>query len=71
MQWTVEQVKEELPNIRVQIAGKPAVIVTGYVRGRKLRHARVHYQHGIQAYNCEASWPCIVRCLNEDKPLTI
>jgi hypothetical protein len=60
--WTVERVKELLPDVKVKVNGQ---VVMGQVRGRKLAFA------GVRVGNCtwEYSWSAIVNSLNHDRPL--
>lgn len=67
--WTVESVKEQLPDVKVK-CGKLTLI--GHVRGRKNRFATVWYEHPNykKQYEFEVAWETIVYCLNNDKPIT-
>jgi hypothetical protein len=67
--WTVEMVKEELPDVKVKHPFSNT-IVTGAVRGRKNQFATVYYGDGAQACSNEYAWETIVHALNNDTPLT-
>jgi len=59
--WTIEKVKDELPDIKVTTpVGK---VTIGHVRGRKMQFAGVWTDEG---FHCEAAWSTIVHCLNND-----
>jgi len=62
--WTVESVKEELPDVKIIINGKVHI---GQVRGRKNRFAGVHSSDYMA--NWQYSWSAIVNSLNHDRPL--
>lgn len=66
--WTVESVKAELPNVKVRLMN--GEIVTGYVRGRKLKFAQV-WTKGDDHDGWIFSWETIVHYLNEDRPLIV
>jgi len=60
--YTVDEVKEKLPNVRVNVSGK---ITVGRVMGRKNRYATVHTSKGSFEY----SWIAVTRAVNGDYAL--
>ena len=65
--WTVEKVKDELPDVRVQV--NKTLILDGRIAGRKLDFASVMFvNNGVMA-TCQFSWKTIVDCLNGERPL--
>jgi hypothetical protein len=63
-QWTIEKVKDKLPDIKVETpSGR---ILVGHVRGKKLQFASVWTEEG---HCCEASWWTIANCLNTNSAL--
>lgn len=64
-EWTVERVKDELPDVKVK-EGK--AIKTAQVRGRKLQFAQVRWEENKHV---EVAWETIARCLNLDVPITV
>ena len=64
MSWTIEQVKEDLPEVDININGK---ILKAKVTGRKLPFASVTVDE--QTY--EYAWGTIVNALNAKRPLQI
>ena len=65
--WTVERVKEELPEVKVLIGKK--TVVDGAVRGRKMPFAGVMFSNNGVFVTAEYAWQTIVDCLNDGRPL--
>jgi len=64
--WTVEKVKEELPEIQVRLP--MGETVTGHVRGRKKNFATIHLEGNVlDPFECR--WKTIANCLNNNKPV--
>lgn len=67
--WTVERVRDELPDIRVLFDDD---IVPGQLSGRYVDHAQVFFRNGHRTTtSVEVSWPCIVRLLNTNTALHV
>lgn len=62
--WTIEKVKKELPEVKVNLNGR---VIKGNIRGRKNRFASV----SIGSCSWEFAWATIVHSLNSNKPLII
>lgn len=62
--WTVERVREELPDVTVDWAG--VVTIHGKAVGRQNRFARVYDGN---RYVGEWSWEAVARSLNTGRPL--
>lgn len=60
--WTPEAVREQLPDVRVLIAGRE---VTGAVRNRRGQFAVVCTQMGT----FDVAWSTLAKCLTEDRPV--
>ena len=65
--WTVESVKEKLPDVRVQLTD--GTVVRGEVVGRLLPFAYVYC--GTLPWTTEVAWETLVRCLNTGQPISI
>lgn len=59
--WTVERVKDELPDMPVLYQGK---VYQGQLRGRKMDFPKVYFTVNGHELNAEWSWQTIVNCLN-------
>jgi hypothetical protein len=75
MPWTVERVKEELPDVTVKLDGR---IHPASVSGRKNAFATVTIETDekragvpICLQPFEFSWETITNCLNGNRPLTV
>lgn len=66
MKWTVQRVREELPEVPVTVQG---VVCIGQVAGRCLPAARVYFTYLGDMFNAEWSWTAVARALNTGKPL--
>lgn len=64
--WTVERVKDELPDVQVLVDGKSYRMI---VRGRKLPFAQVRPFEVGSAVQYEFAWSTIADCLNRGVPL--
>lgn len=64
---TVKEVKEQLPEVKVNLSGN---IYTGHIGGRKLPFPRVHIRELCNA-SWEVSWETIARCINEGKAIIL
>lgn len=65
--WTVEKVKEYMPNISVKLGD--GTIVKGYITGRKPQFAIVKIWIHNTWMTIEVAWGTIAHCLNNDKPI--
>lgn len=65
--WTIDQVKEKLPDVKVKIAGN---VYTGHVKGRKERFPTV-YVDAFPAMDLKYSWQAITHSLNNETELLI
>jgi len=63
--WTIERVKDELPDVKVYIEKQRKTVVCA-LRGRKLEYAVVF---GPDGGRWEYSWNQIVNALANDRPL--
>ena len=69
--WTIERVKEDLPEIQVMFKTSSGQDVSvGQVTGRELDCAVVYYRDGHRTTaRVEAAWSTLVRLLNDGVPL--
>ena len=65
MDWTIERIKSELPDVPVSIANQPRVLCR--LAGRKAQFASVFYGHA----RYEFAWESIAHALNFDRALII
>lgn len=74
-QWTVEEVKDRLPDVKVQfqVNGKGRGIKTGLIRGRQMSFAQVSvYLPTSEAwFTFQAAWSEIAHCLNNNSSLRV
>ena len=73
MTWTVQRVKDELPDVEVQskdYQGKP-ITTKCRVHGRMNKFATVRPFYLGSAKFWEYSWQTICDCLNSDRPLRV
>ena len=63
MEWTVQRVKEELPEVDVLLNGH---VCHGKVLGRMNQFATVHFGNWLYF---EWAWETIASCLNRGVPL--
>ena len=59
---TIAQIKDKLPNVKVQYKGKTYV---GYVSGRKNRFATIHFSDR----SADWSWESVARAYNNKSAL--
>ncbi len=64
--WTIREVKDQLPNIKVKM--RDGSITDAHVGSRKRKFARVWLPNGGYF---QAAWQAIVNCLNGNGPLTV
>lgn len=67
--WTVQRVKDELPDVMVRVGGRKAQPVKAVVRGRLNRFATVGFLDSALAVEC--SWDAVANSLNSGQPLTV
>lgn len=65
--WTIDKAKQDLPDVKVKIAGKE---YTGHVKGRQERFPTV-YVDAFPAMDLKYSWQAIVHSLNTNGALLI
>ena len=73
MNWTIEKVKNELPDIKINHHGK---IIKGQIKGRKLKFPIVYYlRHNNlpfhDGHEIMVSWETVVDVLNHDRAIQI
>lgn len=69
MPLTVNEVKAQLPDVKVAIDGR---VYTGRVTGRAMPFATVTITHPVFGeHHIQYSWQAIKRAVNSDTPLTV
>lgn len=63
MPWTVESVKDRLPDVPVRL-DRDGPAYTGLVRGRKLDYAKIHAHIDGHWHEAQFAWETIVNILN-------
>ena len=67
MNYDSKEVKEQLPEVKVNLYGK---IYIGHIGGRKLPFPRVHIRELCNA-SWEVSWETITRCIIDNKAIIL